>query len=450
MGRRILGNRVILLALALLIGVIGARSAFESAARPSYAEDDWDICALDRGLTRYDSLDSTFSWFTGEWIGLNPFWRPLSSYIFWTLNKVVGWDVFEQHARYEILRGLCHVAVTGMLFWLMMVLTGRPLLALLAVFMQNVQIPVPGVNYVCIAPGVSPVARWISMPDLWLAMATLPALWLAWEGRVWWSVPLAAVAAMLKETGFLVFPLVMLFYWWHHRRLHPAFLALIATGALFTTLKLVYVGPGWVLGSNRSMWVRMARFAFPIPVTRMITGGLPWAITGAGVGAAVIVAAGRKSRPRLALGILAVAFVMSVLGYRYTIGGPGGMPQLDVAFAGVIESRLFTEGGYVAVWIMAAWAGLRGPDRGKIVLLAIAHLALGFPATVAPQTGRRSLYTAMLFSSCVSAVCAWSLPVIVGRPVRQEPLFGSDAEKSDGRSTTVSNSGASTSQPQSE
>lgn len=417
--RRLLGNRAILVGIALAIGVIGAWSAFESGLTPPEPDRDLDVMALERGLDKYQNFEDTYSWFTGYWIGLNPFWRPLSSYAFWTLHKTLGW---EDHDRYEIVRAVCHVIVTGMLFWFMMVLTGRPLLALLTVTMQNFALPLPVLDKLYAARGISMVARWISLPDIWLAMVTLPALWLAWRGKLWWSVPLVAAAAMLKESGFVVFPLVMLFYWWRQRRLHPAFIALIVIAAVFATLKLVYVGPGWILGSNLSIWTRMARFAFPRPLTYLLTGAAPWTVFAIGVAIAIIVACGRSRWWWLALGIVAGSFVAALIAYHYTIGTPGGDPGFEIALAGVLEKRLYTTVPQVTVWLIAAWAGLRGPDRRMIVLLTITHLAMGLPATIAPQTGTRSLYLAALFSSSISAICAWSLPLVFGRPVRRAPL----------------------------
>ncbi len=426
--RRILRKRWTLLAVALVAGVIGAWPAFESGLTPPEPHRDLDVTALERGLEKYQDFGDTFSWFTGYWIGLNPFWRPLSSYAFWTLHKVLGW---ENHDRYELVRAVCHVIVTGMLFWFVMVVTGRPLLALLAVAMQNLLIPLPVIEKLYTPVGVTPVARWISLPDIWLAMVTLPALWLAWRGKLWWSVPLVAAAAMLKETGFVVFPLVMLFYWWRHRRLHPAFVALIAIAVVFAALKLTCVGPGWILGSNRSIWTRMARFALPRPINYMLTGSIPWTLMGIGAGIAVIVGCGPRRRPRLALAIITGSLIASLVAYRYAVGIPGGSPDWDIALAGLFERRLYsTTTPQIAVWVIAAWAGLRGPDRRLVVLLVIAHLVMGLPATIAPQTGTRSLYTAMLFSSVISAICAWSLPLVFGRPVREQPAVDrSDTEE---------------------
>jgi len=416
--KRMVRHRAVLLAVALVLGVVGAWTAFESGLTPpdvrEQRPDEFDVDMLKKGLDRTPDFSDTFAWFTGEWIGCNPFWRPLSSYVFWTLHRTIGW---EPHDDYEIVRGVCHVVVTGMLFWLIAVVTGRPLIGLIAVALANIAIPVIPLDRMYASFGVLPVRRWISMPDMWLAMATLPALWLAWEGRIWWAVPLAAAAAMLKETGFMVFPLVMLMYWWRHRRLHPAFIALIAIAGLFATLKLVYVGPGWILGSNRSIWVRMARFALPRPVNYMLTGSTPWTVMGIGVGVAIIL----WRRPWAALGTLAGAFVLSMLTYKYTIGIFFDKPGLDIALAGVLERKLLRTTPQIALWTLAAWAGLRGPYRREVILLAIAHLVMGLPGTIAPQTGTRSFYSAMLFSSSVSAVCAWSLPLIFGLAVPGPP-----------------------------
>ncbi len=420
--KTVAGSRALLLTIALVMGIVGAWPAFKTGLTPpdvrTERPGEFDVDMLKKGLDRTPHFTDTFRWFAGDWIGCNPFWRPGSSYVFWGLYRLLGW---EHHDRYEVVRGICHVIVTGMLFWFMMVVTGRPLLALVAVAVQNVHLPIPLAERFYTPVGVNSVERWISMPDQWLAMVTLPALWLAWRGAIWWAVPLTAAAAMLKETGFVVFPLVMLFYWWRHRRLHPAFLALIGIAAVFATLKLAFVGPGWILGSNRAMWYRMARFAIPRPINYIMIGSAPWSVAGIALGAGVILGIGPRRRPRIALGVLVAGFAASLVIYHFMIGAPGGTPGFEFALAGVIERRLRINTPVIAVWIIAAWAGLKGPDRWLVVLMAIAHLVLGLPAKIAPQTGTRSLYTARLFSAAITALCIWSLPLLMGRPVPQTP-----------------------------
>jgi hypothetical protein len=201
----------------------------------------------------------------------------------------------------------------------------------------------------------------------------------------------------------------MLFYWWRQRKLHRAFWALIAIGAVMAAVKLITVGPGWILGSNRAIWLRIFRFVAPKPINYIVTAAAPWVVLGAGIAIAVIL----WRRPRLALGALAAGLMASVLTYSLTIGWPAGRPGLDIAFAGVLEERgLLKTVPMAAVWLIAAWAGFRGPDRGLIALLVIAHYVLGLPPKIAPQTGTRSLYTAQLLSSAVSALCLWSVPLL--------------------------------------
>ncbi len=400
----------------LLAALMGAWAAFpvlrEGLTPPDslvYAAKDCDVVMLKRGLDETPRLRDTLRWWTGNWIGCNPFWRPLSSYAFWLMHRTLGW---EHHDRFGVITGLSHIAVSVLLLLLAMELTGRPLLALLAVGLCNVgPLPSPAAHWLH-SPGIGGVQHWVYIPDIWLAMCVLPALLLAWRGRIWWAVLLAAVAAMFKETGFVAFPLVALFYWWRRRRLHPAFWALGLIAALFATVKLVYVGPGWVLGSNLSIWVRMFRFVAPEPLNCITAGFAPWVTVSVGLALTLIF---RRSRWTRTLA-LPVAIVLAAAVYQLA-NRPEPALGGAVALVGVLEpSFLMGTTIGVALWLVLAWAGLRGAERSLIALLALGYLALGLPATIAPQTGARSLYTALLLSGSIKALCLWSLPAAFARP----------------------------------
>lgn len=406
----ILRRRSVLLAIAVLMAVWGARWAFrEGLTPPDRSRDQYENCdvvMLKQGIEASPRLRDTAKWWTGYWIGCNPFWRPLSSYGFWLMWKAFGW---ERHDRFELVTGVCHVAACVLLFLLVDAVTGRPVLACLALAILNVGIPLPCLPYLVLAPGQGGVSHWIYIPDMWLAMCMIPALLMAWRGQVGWAILLASMAAMCKETGFVTYPLVILFYWWRWRRLHKAFWALAGVAAVLATVKLIGVGPGWILGSNRSIWVRMFRFVAGRPLSTLYSGHAPWAIVGIGLAVAVI---GWRSRWTRYSAIPAAILAASLV-YWWSSGGAKAGVDAAVALTGVIELRYVSvTGAGVALWLICAYAGLKGADRPLIILFVLGYLVAGLPATIAPQSGMRSFYTASMLSSTVKALCVWSLPIL--------------------------------------
>ncbi|MEA3400968.1 MAG: hypothetical protein U9R79_06925 [Armatimonadota bacterium] len=403
-------RRPAIIAAAMLIsgwnaGVVSSHAlAVESAGA---WRDDCDIVMLRKGLDRTPRLRDTLQWFTGEWIGCNPFWRPLSSYGFWLMNRILGWGNFR---AWTLVPAAFHVLVAVLLFLLVEGLTGRPLAGLAAVALNNIGSP-GRLGDIYTSAGLRVVGKWIYFPDVWLAACVLPALLLAWRGRIWWALVLAVAAAMVKETGFMAFPLVGGIYWWRQRRWHSGLWILVAVAAGLAALRLVVVGPGWVLGSNRWVWLRIWRFVQCRPLNVITTGMAPWGLLGIGLGAAAITRRGPRVRAAMVIGglvLAAGAFAIMKTAQGTRLGPAAGI-------AGLLEpTRVFVVLG-VAVWLVMAWAGLRGRYHEAMLILAIAYLAMGIPPTIAPQSGQRSLYTPWLLSAAISAICLWSLPAAFRR-----------------------------------
>ncbi len=403
-------RRSVLFSLAMLAAIWGARWAFRDGLTPPdrslSAQEDCDVVMLKKGIDASPRLRDTGKWWTGYWIGCNPFWRPLSSYGFWLMWKVFGW---EHHDRFVLVTAVCHVAACALLFLLVEGITGRSALALLSLVLLNVRIPLRYLSLLTSSPGLGGVSRWVYIPDVWLAMCVIPALLMAWRGRLWWAIVLASMAAMFKETGFMAFPLVILFYWWRWRRLHKAFWALAGVAALLATAKLVGVGPGWILGSNKYLWVRMFRFAAGRLVNTLTTPHFPWGIAGIGIAVSLIGWRNRWTR----YGAIPAAILVASLWVWWHAQGFGDQISLGVAFTAVMHwPYILGTGLACAVWLACAYAGVRGADRSLIILLVLGHLLVGLPATVAPQAGARSFYTASMLASAVSALCVWSLPAL--------------------------------------
>jgi hypothetical protein len=57
---------------------------------PSWLTGDVDTALIHRGLVQAPHLRDTVRWWTGPWVGQVPFYRPLTSYVFWFEWKTFG------------------------------------------------------------------------------------------------------------------------------------------------------------------------------------------------------------------------------------------------------------------------------------------------------------------------------------------------------------------------
>ncbi len=408
--------RPVLLTIALLSAVFSAQSGLRASLTPPdlsiHWREDCDIVMLKQGIDETPRLRDTLKWWTGQWIGCNPFWRPLSSYAFWSMWRVFGW---EQHDRFLLVVVVCHLICAVWMFLLVQRVTGRGLVACLAVVLCNMGLGIGAYDLVD-GDGFRNVGAWIYAPDVWLAMCVLPALWAAWGGRLWWAVLFAAMAAGFKETGFVVFPLVGALYWWRFRRWHHALGVLVALAALMAAVRLVFVGPGWILGSNRWMLWRMYLVFAGEPLTMLAGRRAPHALIGIALAVTIV---GWRSRwlryGALPLGVAAAALA------AWLAATNAGLPvPYVVSLCQVLDWRWIGAGAVgVAAWVVGAYAGMRGPDRVLIVLFVLAYWVLALPATIAPQTGIRSLYTAFMMSGAAQALCLWAVALAVVRTGRE-------------------------------
>jgi hypothetical protein len=84
---------VVLLALAFALvpvverlpGILGQRHA-----PPQWNGVDADVTLLHLGLQRTPHFPDTLHWWNGPWVGFIPYWRPLTSYLFWFEWKGFG------------------------------------------------------------------------------------------------------------------------------------------------------------------------------------------------------------------------------------------------------------------------------------------------------------------------------------------------------------------------
>jgi len=72
---------------------------------------DVDTHLIHRGLLKAPNFADTSHWWYGTWVGQVPFYRPLTSMVFWMEWKLWG----DREARYNIVGPLLHIAAVGCL-----------------------------------------------------------------------------------------------------------------------------------------------------------------------------------------------------------------------------------------------------------------------------------------------------------------------------------------------
>ena len=187
---------------------------------------------------------------------------------------------------------------------------------------------------------------------------------------------------------------------------------MIGLGGCRAATKLLGVGPGWILGSNRSIWQRIFLFVAGYPLHVLHATHAGYALLGLGIAVSII---GWRNRWTRYGGVVCAVVLGTLINYFFfsEYETPAGMA---VALTALLEpSCVIGVALRCAVWVVLAYAGLRGPQRSLVALFIIGYLLIGFPATIAPQTGLRSLYTAGLLFAAATALCVRSVPVVFQR-----------------------------------
>ena len=407
---RWLARRDVLFTAAMLFAVAGARVSLWRALSPRDASFMWhtdcDMVVIKQGLDKAPRPADTLSWWTGTWVGQVPFWRPLTSYLFWAQWKLFGW--YNQDA-WQLVQVISHVLACAAAFVFMEALTGKPAMGVLASALFNVGLRPYWFLQLTECPAVWAMGEWKDSPDQWVAGCVLLAALFAWRGRLWHALVAAAFAAMFKETGFIAFPLLMGLYWVRWRRLPREFAAVIALAAVMAAIKLQAVGIGYVLGSNHALAYRLWRFAAGYPLNLLTGWGAPFGVIGVGMAVAVII----RRRPYAAWGALSASVLLGAFVHyglcRWGIGYP---VDPVTALVALLESpyRLVCDSLRSALWLVLAYAGLSGPYRSRVLAMAGAHLLLGLPPHVAPQVLLHACYPASFFAVAATTMCLWSFP----------------------------------------
>lgn len=327
---------------------------------PSWTTGEIDTGLIHGGLVAAPGFQETLRWWTGPWVGQVPFYRPLTSYLFWFEWKAFG----DTEYLYLIPAIVAHVLACALFGILAFRLAER----------YRVDAPVTaGVVGALGFSGVFASQRlvvdlavanaWKNQPDAWAAICSTAALLFCLRARqrTRWDLPIA-VGFYLAACGFkeiaLPLPLVCIALEMdsiRDRGARPALMRLVpmfGAAGVFVALRFLAIGGlGYTYGSNRAWFMRTLEEAFgpfgtPLVIGHWLGPALATWMYLVALGywrlrSRIRVGANRRrSQIALTVGTLAVALVgASLLGraYLHRVGYvPGGGGPTDDWAAGLL------------------------------------------------------------------------------------------------------------------
>ncbi len=392
----LLSRRDVLFGIAMATAVWAAMpTLWEALTPPDFSrgwQRDCDIVLMRQSLLEHPRLRDTVDWWTGTWVGVVSFWRPISSLLFWAEWRLFGW---ENQDAFMLVHALSWVVLCALLFLLAERALSSPVAGAATVVVFSVSGPGVETYHLWTTTGKVALCHWKNSVDLWLATALVGAALAAWNGRWLAAVALAAVACGIKETGFAGLALLVLVA--AVRRKWPAAAVGAGTLAVLACWRLRAVGYGFVLGTNRALGARMALTLLPYPVASLLLAPIrPFALLGFALAAAVLL-------PRRVRWPAAAALVAAAVAVVWASGrGTDFAVSLLEAPTLFVGWRTITVALPVAAWIVAAVWGISWPTA----LAAAAWWVLALPTTLAPQVRAHAMVPANAFGA-IAIVSAW-------------------------------------------
>ena len=369
---------------------------------------DWGY--INTGLDRVSSFTDTARWWTGTWCGEVPFWRPLTSYVFWGMRLLWPPEYMLPRQIVSVTTHLIFVAMAGLLLWR---LTRRPWLVLLTLWLFAGFRPYPVSRFFGqIWPVWDVLTGPKNIPDPLVGIAILASLLLLANGR--WAAGLvaAAVSVGFKEVGFTTWPLALVALAWIHRdRVMAAggiryVIASIRRNWLpVTTWLLVLVlllavhflavGMGYNCGTNKAWhWRAASYFGGPIGGQLILRDPSP-AIVAFLVVVALLALRRSSLLPRF-IGVL-IALAAGVLVDARLQG-----ITWEVSTVKLLSYNMDLKTILISVfWLLVAWEARR--DWQTVALGAAMCFIAAAPSWMAAQPLAHSRYTASLFMEVVVA-----------------------------------------------
>jgi len=382
---------------------------------------DVDWVYLNQGLDRIHSFADTGKWWTGTWCGVVPFWRPLTSYVFWAMKLIWPPEYLLPRQIISVFLHLCFLGVAALFLWRT---TRRPWLVLLTIWLFAGVRPFP-LN--CFSSGIAAVGDLLSdpknIPDSLVGVCMLLSLMLLAEGRWLGGLIAAAVSVGFKEMGFTTWPLALLVLAFVHRdrimaerwrylvssvkrNWRPIAMWLLVFG-LLALIHSLTVGIGYRVGTNE-YWYRRAGAYFGGPIGANLFLDNASAPITAGLLVALIVGFRRLSLlPRfiamlaaLALGILLDALLL----------GAGWEVSMVRMFAPEMNRYIVL---VCIVWLLIAWQAVR--DWQTAAFGIAMSIIASMPTWLATQTLEHTRYLASLFMEMAVAAALLACAKAIAR-----------------------------------
>ena len=389
-----------------------------------WATRDTDVAQyLLPGLRSKPNLLSTLGWWHGTWVGVVPFWRPLTSLLFWLEYHLMTPDRFD---RWMLFSYACHLVFVGLLVVLIRRLTGRWGIAALAAllfagsawmsppaWMFALQMRAGGASIASLSstrflaslvPCDVALDFWKNQPELWAGICTLAATLLALRGRWAGALALAVLGVCVKESGWYTFPIILLVLAQQRRLGTVPRWGWVATAASIVLLTLLRfsAGPavfrGYHRGTNDNWWPRYSAVVEG-PYLSLLSS--PSAAAAILSGALLALAAWRRGPviPRVLLGF--GAFFLCAGLYGLTSGG--GIAVGCVVLLDPHELLPTVLGS--AIWLFVAWRLLaRFAYRGLVARLVLMTLITAGSVAAASQVQAHVLYLTDAFQCCLGAL----------------------------------------------
>ena len=386
---------------------------------------DWSY--LNRGLDRIHGFRDTLSWWTGPWCGEVPFWRPLTSYVFW--GERLLWPKELMLPR-QVIHLILHLVFVGMAGYLVWKLTRRRWLVLMSVWLFAGFRPF----FVTEFFGYNPALRDLlgnpkNVMDPLAGIAMMASLLLLLKGRWPASLGFAAVSVGFKEIGFMTWPmalLIVLWMRWSMTRPLPSstinrssaialakedqpspiqfgWLPVSAWAGGFVILAVVHyfgVGFGYRMGTNAA-WLSRAELYFGGPVGRLFILDDPSpAIVSLLVFLAIVGFRKLSLLPRF-VGIMAALAVGVLLDTHLQ------NTTWDASAVRLLTYRLDLKIVLVCLfWLLVAWESRR--DWKTVGFGLGICLAASLPSWTATQTQEHTRYIGSFFMEMAVAAALFS------------------------------------------
>lgn len=381
----------------------------ESPIRDLSRDIDWGY--LNRGLDRIHSFRDTTRWWTGTWCGEVPFWRPLTSYVFWGERLLWPKDLMLPR---QIISVLFHLIFIGLGGWLTWILTRRRWLILVTVWLFAGARPYPmNALFGYLRPVGDVLSDPKNIPDPLAGIPIMISLILLAKGR--WIAALAAavISVGFKELGFTAWLLALVVPAWMNRTriTKPGYVAhsikknrlpIMAWLLAFGLMGLVHylaVGYGYNCGSNRAwFWRAAAYFGGPAGAELVTRNVLP-------VFVAVLLFASTMGLRRMSI-LVKLAGALGSFGLGVLLDSHLQGVSLDISMVRVLDYGLELKTILICVfWLLVAWEARH--DWQTVALGSALCFFAAFPSWMVAQALEHTLYIATFFMeiAVAAAIC---------------------------------------------